>query len=81
MSLLDDIKNEARHTGMQCAVRKALAALDKRDAADLRKALADLSIPASQIARALVKRGVVELKNGDMITRHRRGDCRCDEPG
>lgn len=80
MSLLDEIKDETRHTGSPCGVQKVLAALNESDAADLRAALADPGIPATNIARALIKRGVAQWKNGDPITRHRRGDCRCDEP-
>lgn len=80
MSFLDDIKAETRRTGFPCCVKKALDALNTTDAADLRAALADPTIPATNIARALTKRGIVQFKNGDPITRHRRGDCRCDEP-
>jgi hypothetical protein len=79
MSLLDDIKAEDRAHGTPCGVQRALEQLDKADRADLLKALADPLIPASNIARALLKRGVLHNKNaGDTITRHRRGDCRCD---
>lgn len=80
MSLLDDIKAEDRKTGLPCGIKVVLDALDKdakADAKDLRAALADPDIPATNIARALTKRGVASFRNGDVITRHRRGDCAC----
>lgn len=53
---LDEIKSSA--TQQRGILEKILADLPKADAEDLRTAIADLTISAPQICRALAKRGI-----------------------
>jgi RNA-binding protein YhbY len=71
-SLLDDIKNETRKTGTKPRIVEVLEQLDKQDRQDFIAAINDTSIPASNIARAMTKRGI--KVTGNMITRYRRGE-------
>jgi hypothetical protein len=82
MGLLEEIRESTLKTGSLCSVRRLLDALSPRDCRDLEAALADASLTSAAIARAMNKRADktgVRFRNGDMITRHRRGDCRCND--
>lgn len=76
MGLLDEMKQEAPPPKHLCGVAKAIAVLDKKDAADLQAALDDLTIMATSISRVLARRNVV-LKP-DAVRRHRKKDCGCE---
>jgi hypothetical protein len=59
----------------RCTMGLVVEALDDADRADLARLLADRSVPATLISRALIARGfgVKPLT----VQRHRRGDCGC----
>jgi hypothetical protein len=71
-SLLDDIKNETRRTGAKPRILEILEQLSKEDRKDFLSAINDHGIPATNIARALTKRGIKITDNA--ITRYRRGE-------
>jgi hypothetical protein len=82
MGLLEEIRESTLKTGSLCSIRRLLDVLSPRDCRDLEAALADASLTSAAIARAMNKRADktgVRFRNGDMITRHRRGDCRCND--
>jgi len=58
-----------------CGLIRFLDTLDTEDRNDLEKAIADPSITATAIERALKKNGYKML--GSMIRRHRRKECAC----
>jgi hypothetical protein len=74
MSLLDEARAYAAPKAT-CSVPGVLASLSEDDAADLRAALADLTITSSAIERALSNRGV-HLRASTM-RRHRTRGCLC----
>jgi hypothetical protein len=76
--LADLIQQSKRPNGPVCATANLLHTLPKAEAADLRAALADQSVPGTSIARALVKLG--HKISGSTIQRHRRGECGCGTP-
>jgi hypothetical protein len=71
-SLFDEIKKENSTRGSRSRIAEILGSLPKTDAADLLKALNDHSIPASNISKALDKRGIKLAVN--VISRFRRGE-------
>jgi hypothetical protein len=84
MGLLEEIRESTLTPGSICSVARLLAspALAPPDRKDLAAAIADLSLTSAAIARAMNKRADktgVRFRNGDPITRHRRGDCRCSD--
>ena len=79
MGLLDEINANRQRTGTTCSVETVMAALDKKDRADLEAALADFGVTGSAIARALQARGHKVTQH--TIQRHRRKDCTCGARG
>lgn len=75
MSLLEDIHDEQAESrrGPRCSMCVVMDSLSESDAADLSAALADSSVYATSIARALRRRGV-KIKD-DAVQRHRSGRC------
>lgn len=73
MSFADEVAAVSRRPGPQCSF--ARLTLPAEDAADLDAVLADATIPASAIAKALQARGV-PIKQ-QTVTRHRQRDCSC----
>lgn len=74
-SLIDELRAAAVPRRMACRFAAIYEALSDADAADLRAALADETIPTSAIARVLAGRG--HEVSGHTVGRHRRGECRC----
>jgi hypothetical protein len=75
-SLFDDIKGEKSHRGTRSRIAEILDDLSTEDAKDFKKALDDHSIPASNISRAMGKRGYKLAVN--VISRYRRGELATD---
>ena len=71
-SLFEDIQQEKSQRGNRSKIAEILQELSKADKDDLVKALDDHSIPASNISKALKKRGI--LLSGNVISRYRRGE-------
>jgi DNA-binding transcriptional ArsR family regulator len=71
-SLFDDISNEQSKKGNRSRIAEILDALPADEKKDLLKALDDHSIPASNISKALAKRGHKLAVN--VISRYRRGE-------
>jgi hypothetical protein len=71
-SLFDDISNEQSKKGNRSRIAEILDALPADEKKDLLKALDDHSIPASNISKALAKRGHKLAIN--VISRYRRGE-------
>ena len=71
-SLFKDIQDEKSHRGSKSRIAEILAEMSKDDKDDLIKALDDHSIPASNISKALKKRGIHLATN--VISRYRRGE-------
>jgi hypothetical protein len=73
--LLAEIQAANKDHHRICTVRKILEALGN-EADQLRAALADRSIKSSAISRVLAAR---DLKvSGEVVSRHRRGECSCE---
>lgn len=73
MSFADEVHAAARPPGPRCSF--ARLDLPPADAADLELVLADATIPASAIAKALQARAI-PIKQ-QTVTRHRQRDCSC----
>ena len=71
-SLFDDIAKEQARKGNKSRIAEILEALPADEKKDLLKALNDHSIPASNITKALEKRGFKLA--GNVISRYRRGE-------
>lgn len=71
-SLFDDINNEQSKKGNRSRIVEILEALPDDERKDLLKALDDHGIPASNISKALAKRGHKLAIN--VISRYRRGE-------
>ena len=71
-SLFDDIKQEQLHKGNRSRIAEILSVLSDEERKDLLKALDDHGIPASNISKALEKRGHKLAIN--VISRYRRGE-------
>lgn len=71
-SLYDDIKQEQLRKGNRSRIAEILNALPDDERKDLLKALDDHGIPASNISKALEKRGHKLAIN--VISRYRRGE-------
>jgi hypothetical protein len=74
-SLLGDIRAVASVNGPRCTVAIIAERLEGADAADFAAAIADPTITASAIWRALAMRG--HHLGADTIRRHRNGVCAC----
>jgi hypothetical protein len=72
MGLRDDIMRENTKPRYECAVCYCIADMSKDDAAELVACLADSTIAATAIARALGERGYQINAEGKQIRRHRR---------
>lgn len=72
MGLRDDIMRENTKPRYECAVCYCIADMSKEDAAELVECLADSTIAATAIARALGERGYQINAEGKQIRRHRR---------
>jgi hypothetical protein len=70
--LFEDIKNEGSKRGTRSRIQEIIDALPDSEKKDLIKALDDHSIPASNISKALAKRGHKLAIN--VISRYRRGE-------
>ena len=77
MSFLDEAR-AASKIGPRCGIARVLAALDDDLRADVEAAIADASINASAIAKALKARGVQGVPSDSTWQVHRRGACKCD---
>lgn len=71
-SLFDEIKKENSKKGNKSRIAEILDRLSEDEKKDLIKALDDHSIPASNISKALAKRGHKLAVN--VISRYRRGE-------
>jgi len=71
-NLLNDIKDHAASQGRKPRILEILEDLNESDRADLLAALDDHSIPASNISKAMGKRGYKLAIN--VISRYRRGE-------
>jgi DNA-binding transcriptional ArsR family regulator len=71
-SLFDDIKKEQMRKGNRSRIAEILETLPEDEKKDFIKALDDHSIPASNISKALEKRGIRLAIN--VISRYRRGE-------
>jgi threonine synthase len=71
-SLFDDIKKEQSKKGNRSRIAEILDTLPDDEKKDLLKALNDHAIPASNISKALAKRGHKLAIN--VISRYRRGE-------
>ena len=71
-SLFDDISNEQSKKGNRSRIAEILEVLPDDERKDLLKALDDHGIPASNISKALAKRGHKLAIN--VISRYRRGE-------
>lgn len=74
-SLMGDIRAAGVVNGPRCSVAVMADRLDDADAADLAAAIADPTVTASAIWRALAMRG--HHLGADAIRRHRNGVCAC----
>jgi hypothetical protein len=74
-SLMGEIRKAAAVNGPRCSVAVMAGTLDTADADDFAAALADPTITASAIYRALAMRG--HHLGADAIRRHRTGVCAC----
>jgi hypothetical protein len=70
--LFNEIKNSAVGQGKKSRIAVILSTLSKEEQKDLLAALDDHSIPASNISRAMSKRGHKLAIN--VISRYRRGE-------
>lgn len=70
--LFDEIKKERCSSGNKSRVLEILLDLNESDRKDLLEALNDHSIPASNISKAMSKRGYKLAVN--VISRYRRGE-------
>lgn len=70
--LLNEIKDSAVSQGKRSRIAEILDKLPKEEQKDLLAALDDHSIPASNISRAMAKRGHKLAIN--VISRYRRGE-------
>ena len=76
MGLMDDIRaHDVSGNRARCSVEAMVAGVTGDDRADLMDALADHTVPATAIARAMQARGF-DVKGG-AVARHRRGACAC----
>jgi hypothetical protein len=75
-ALFDDIKKEESQKGTRSRIAEILSDLSKEDAKDFKQALDDHSIPASNISKAMAKRGYKLAIN--VISRYRRGELATD---
>lgn len=75
MGLLDEIKQAQPQVGGRCSVPTLLDSLPKDDRVDVEAALADISIPATVIAKVLANHG--HRIGSTSLQRHRRGACLC----
>lgn len=75
LSLSELVAKEVAPKGPPCSVGTARDVLGTELAAELDALLADLSLPATAIARALAQLG--HNIRADAMQRHRRGDCAC----
>lgn len=76
--LMEDIKTETTTAHKrQCPVAKCREELDAEDRKDLDAALADWTMTHVGIARALAKRGLVNVGSTKGIAAHRKGQCGC----
>lgn len=74
MGLLDEIRSEAPGA-KPCKVARHLAAMDKKDAADIQAALDDPAIPTMHISTVLTRHGWTV---GPMaVSKHREKTCCC----
>lgn len=74
MGLLDEIKNEVPKA-KPCKVARHLAAMEKKDAADIQTALDDPTIPTVHISNVLTRHGWTV---GPMaVKKHRDAECCC----
>lgn len=71
----DIVSENIRTPNDGCGMVRILHTMSDQDRADVEKALADPTIAASAIDRALRKNG--HQTSGNMVRRHRRGDCAC----
>lgn len=71
-SLFEDIKKEQSTRGTKSRIAEILDVLPEDERKDLLKALDDHGIPASNISKALAKRGHKLAIN--VISRYRRGE-------
>ena len=71
-ALFDDIKREQARKGNKSRIAEIIEKLPAEDKKDFKKALDDHSIPASNISKAMEKRGFKLAVN--VISRYRRGE-------
>mgnify|MGYP003327818511 FL=1 len=76
MSLADALRQETAPNKEKCAVALVRAQLNETDLATLNAALANPTVSAAAIARALTDIGFPTKQH--TMTRHRRNDCSCD---
>ena len=72
-----DARARSARPGPTCSVKVLLDSLPPADGAELRKALADPTIRATGLHRALRDRTVGEPPSTWSLSAHRRNDCAC----
>lgn len=77
MSLADSLAAHRVVKGPSCSIAILLTTLPDDDAATLRRALGDVHIPSTVIAKALTDIG--QRIQSKTVQRHRRGDCECGD--
>jgi hypothetical protein len=79
LSLLDEAKEESERTSNR--PKCSISALDDDLRAEIDEALANQSVTATGLERALARRGVEvagRTIKSTTLGRHRRGDCTCE---
>lgn len=77
MTLADEARDLGRGPGGTCGVLKLLATLDPSEQAEVNEAIADRTISAARLSKAIQKRDWLYVSD-QTITRHRQGTCRCE---
>ena len=77
MSLSDEARALTMRAGGACGAGVAIAAADKKLAAEIRDALDNPMLPSTAISRALKQRGI--MLPATVLRRHRRHECLCDD--
>lgn len=77
MSLADEARDLGRGPGGTCGVLKLLATLGPTEQAEVTEAIADRTISAARLSKAIQRRGWAYVSD-QTITRHRQEVCRCE---
>lgn len=75
MGLRDEINDHKKRAGTVCLVQQVITKFPKAEVQELKDVLADETVTAASLARALGARGF-KIAQGS-ISRHRRKECSC----